>query len=396
MSRVEYLNQRNALIAKAEGLIQSGKIEDANKAMDEVKKLDKDYEAQAQAEANLKALNGEGIGVRPIGLVGGSNNEDIADPEPTNSVEYRTAFMNFVTKGTAIPSKFQNAVSTSSGNGAVTPVTLYEKIYSKLESYGRLYARVFKTNYPTALNIPVLAVKPSANWVDEDKGQTAQDTSTDKIAFGGHKLQCKVAFSLFMNVTSLEIFESQYVELIAEAMAKSIDSAIIGGSGSGMPDGIKNIPATPGNTVEIAKTGKLTYDTLIEGEQKLPSVYDDTAVYLMTKKSFFSFLAMKDTAGQPIARISAGIDGKPAYSLIGREVIPCDGLMENYADTVTSDTDFAYIFDLSYYVLNEVMGIFVKRYTDDDNDNEVIKATALIDGKPIQTDSFVKFIKKSA
>ena len=33
------------------------------------------------------------------------------------------------------------------------------------------------------------------------------------------------------------------------------------------------------NTVEVTKAGKLTYDTIIEGEQKLPSVYDDTAVF---------------------------------------------------------------------------------------------------------------------
>lgn len=394
MNREKYLNKRNTLIEKAENLINDGKIDDANKAMADVKELDNQYEVQAQASANLQALNGDCVGVRPPeSLIDPDSNSE--DSDLTNGVEYRTAFMNYVLHGTAIPTRFINATSTSTGNGVLTPTYIYEEIYRKLESYGRLYARVFKTHYPTALNIPVLAVKPSASWVDEDKGQTEQALSTEKVSFGGHKLQCKLSFSLFMNVTSLEIFESQYIEIISEAMAKAIDMSIVGGSGTGTLTGIKNIEATEENTVEVAAGETLQYDTLTEGEMKLPSSYDDTAVYLMTKKTFFGFLGMKDSNGQPIARVSAGLDGKPAYNLIGREVITCDGLMESYADTVKEDVDFAYIFDLNYYILNEVMGIVISRYTDNDTDNEILKATALLDGKPVQTDSFVKFVKKA-
>ena len=52
----EYLEQRNALMAEVENLINEGKIEDSNAKMEEVKTLDNKWEEIKLANANLNAL----------------------------------------------------------------------------------------------------------------------------------------------------------------------------------------------------------------------------------------------------------------------------------------------------------------------------------------------------
>ena len=56
MTRTEYETKRKTLINEAETLIGEGKVEEANRKMDAVTKLDQDFEAAAKASANLRAL----------------------------------------------------------------------------------------------------------------------------------------------------------------------------------------------------------------------------------------------------------------------------------------------------------------------------------------------------
>ena len=199
-----------------------------------------------------------------------------------------------------------------------------------------------------------------------------------------------------MTVTAYEVFEAQFIEIVTEAIVKALEKAIIAGLGESgnQPTGI--LKQNPTATIKIAKADKLTYNTLTSAEEALPSGYDATTVWLMTKKTFFKFIGMTDTAGQPIARVNAGFDGKPNYTLIGREVVFADDYMDSYADTVAKDTIFAAMFDLNSYILNEVQGLTIKRYTDEDNDNTVLKATMIVDGQPVDTNSLVKLIKTVA
>ena len=55
VNRKEYETKRQALINEAEALINEGKLEEANKKMEAVTELDKNFEAAAKAEAEEKA-----------------------------------------------------------------------------------------------------------------------------------------------------------------------------------------------------------------------------------------------------------------------------------------------------------------------------------------------------
>lgn len=402
MNKKEYLDKRNALYDKAKKLISENKLAEAKEITQQIDKLDSDFENSAVNEANKNAE--EGIKMPApfenhkthktnIDLTGES--EQVTDMY--SSVEYRKAFADYIQNGVPVPQKFANAAAqTTSGTAAaIVPTTMYQKLIVELEKVGEIYARVFKTAYPTALLVPTQNIRPTASWVDEEKGSDQQKVTTDKVVFAGYKLECKVAFSLFMTKTALDIFESQFIEQIKSAIVKAVEMAIIKGSGTGSPTGILTCTPPAGQTIEIAKTGKLTYSTLCTAEAALPAAYDD-AVWLMTKKSFFSFMGITDSNGQPVARMSEGLNGKPSLSLFGRTVIPTDGYMDSYADTVSADTTFAMMFNLKDYIFNEVMGVSVKKYEEDETDNTVIKAVMLADGKVVDTHSLVKLVKKSA
>lgn len=399
-----YEEKRNALVAKAQKLIDEGKITDANAVMQEIRDLDAQHDESATATANLAALSNTRQAVTPVaplmtgqGVLLTDDGNALTSADETDdiyaSMEYRNAFKNYIISGTPIPDKFKNAAETTTSTtaGTTVPTNMYERIITKLESYGEIYARIFKASYPTALLIPTTNIKPVAKWVDEDKGSDSQKFTTDKITFAGYKLECKTAFSLFMTKTSLEIFESQFIDLITESMVVAIEKAVLTGTGTGCPKGILTETAPEGQAITVAKTAKLTYKLICDAEAAAPAKYN--AIWLMTKKTFWGFMGITDSNGQPIARVNAGLNNKPEYILFGRHVCLTDGYMSDYADTVAEDTLFAAMFDLSYYVFNEIMGIMVKKYVDDDTDNTMLKAVMLADGKAVDINSLVTLTK---
>ena len=56
MGRKEYLEKRQGMLNEAKQLINSGKIDEGNKKMEEIKALDERFEAEAKANAALEAM----------------------------------------------------------------------------------------------------------------------------------------------------------------------------------------------------------------------------------------------------------------------------------------------------------------------------------------------------
>ena len=209
MNRQEYLDKRNALYDKAKQLIAENKLAEAREVTQQIDKLDSEFENSAVNMANKNAE--EGIKMPPAPFENHKSNIDLTDEgeqvtDMYATLEYRKAFANYIQNGVPVPQKFMNVASqtTSSTAAAIVPTTMYQRLIVELEKIGEIYARVFKTAYPTALLIPTQNIRPTASWVDEEKGSDQQQVTTDKVVFAGYKLECKVAFSLFMTKTALD------------------------------------------------------------------------------------------------------------------------------------------------------------------------------------------------
>lgn len=398
MGRKEYEKQRAALVAEAQSLIEAGKIDDANKKMDAIKELDKNFEAAAKAAADLRAMEKTPAPIAGFGAGAsmGNNQEDETDCM-YDSVGYRKAFMNYVLKGEAIPKEFRNANETTKTTdiGAVIAPVVIKRIYEKMEAIGMLMPLVTKTSFSAGATVPTSSVKPVATWVAEGGTSDKQKKPAGQIDIKGYKLRCAVSMTLESSVMSLDIFETLYVKSVSEAMVKAQEQAFISGTGAGQPKGVLLEEVAEGQNVDIAAAADVNYQTLVAAEAALPLAYENGAVWNMTKKTFMSFIGMVDANKQPIARTNYGIDGKPERTLLGRRVILND-YMTGLGTAIAKDTVVAFLFDWSDYMFNINYNMTVKSYEDNDTEDQITKAVMICDGKVVDKNSLVTITKKSA
>ena len=166
MTKEKYLNDRKALLDAAQALIDEGKLEEFEAKKKDVEDLDAQFEKEAKAAANLRALAGNAVAAdlsahavtvsgRTVETMGGGSDGDIYD-----SVEYRKAFMAHVIKGAALPAQFVDADQSTKTTDipAVIPTTVMEKIVEKMESTGIILPLVTRTAYKGGVKIPTSTV----------------------------------------------------------------------------------------------------------------------------------------------------------------------------------------------------------------------------------------------
>ncbi len=310
-----------------------------------------------------------------------------------NSEEYRKAFMNHVLKGEKIPAKFMNTDEQTVTNevASVIPTVLVQKIYSKLENYGKFFSMATKTNFKGGVTIPTSAVNLTASWVAERGSADTQEAPVGKVTFAYHKLICKVAVSFEADVVTLDIFENDLVEKVSKAMIKAIEQSMFTGTGAtgNQMIGFLTETVATGQNVDIIEGNHITYADLCKAEGLLPEAYDANAIWVMQKSTFYNeIIGMVDENGQPIARMSVGLDGKPEYAILGRRV-EFAPYMPAFATSVTADTIVAAIFDFSSYVINTNYAMTIKKYTDEATDDQITKAIMLVDGRTVDKNSLV-------
>lgn len=351
-------------------------------------------EEEKQLERRQDMANGIQIGTAQANVIDPPENGEQRNANIYDSVEYRNAFMEYVTRNVPIPAAFRggNANTTTEDVGALVPPVTLNKIVEKVEAYGMILPLVNRTAYKTGMTIPVASVKPTASWVAEGATSTKQKENLDaSITFGHFKLRCAVSVSLEVENMALSAFEARLVSSISEAMAKAIEQAILTGTGTGQPTGILK-DAAAGASIAVKK---IDYKTLISAEAALPMEYENGAVWVMSKKTFMEFVGMTDSAGQPIARTNYGISGAPERTLLGRRVV-LTNYLPAYASTLKTTDVFAFLYDFGDYTLNTNFEVGMKVYEDNETDDIVRKSIMVVDGKPILSASLVKLTGSAA
>jgi len=314
--------------------------------------------------------------------------------------EYRKAFMDYVTRGEKgqVLEFRADAVTSLTDVGAVIPTTILNKIVEKMSSYGQIWARVTKTAIQGGVQIPVASAKPTATWV-------AAGTMSDKqkkevkgtISFSYHKLQCRVAVELVAGTVAMPIFESTITENIAEAMIKALEAAIINGTGVGEPLGITKDTTIPAaQIVEVALADISKYKTWTNLMGKMPRAYRSGMTLIMNDADWNNHIVgMVDSNGQPVARVTYGLDGTIAERFIGREVIPVEDLLPS-ADAAVAGDVIAILCKLPDYMVNSNMQLTYRKYFNEDTDEWIDKATLIADGKLADPNGVVLIKLKAA
>ena len=225
----DYVDQREALIAKAQTALSNGNMEDYTAATKEVTELDNAWEEFAKAQANLAALSGsrpQNLGTPMFGKGGILEIGDVTEKDIHASTEYRIAFANYIATGKAIPAKFLNLdESTTTGDVAsVIPTTIVPRLVETMEKIGMIYPLLTQTNYKTGVQIPTSSVKPVATRVAEGASSDRQKKTTSYISFSKFKLRCEISWSMEVNEMTLPLFEAAFVRQVSDAMVKKVES----------------------------------------------------------------------------------------------------------------------------------------------------------------------------
>lgn len=316
-----------------------------------------------------------------------------------DTMEYRQAFMDYVTNGVKSDKlEFRaDATTGTSDIGAVIPTTILNKIVEKLKDHGRIWSRVTKTSIKGGVEIPLANAKPVATWVTAGNMSDKQKKVVNaKISFTYHKLQCRVAVELVADTVAMPVFEQTITENIYEAMIIALEEAIINGSGNGQPLGITqdtNIPAE--QKVGVTAQELTQYETWTKLFGKLPRKYRSGAILIMADSDWTKYVeGMVDANGQPIARVTYGLDGTIQEKLLGKEVIPVEDYIPSVDDAEVGEV-IGILCKLTDYMVNSNMQMTFKRYFNEDTDEWVSKSTLIADGKLADRHGVILITKKA-
>lgn len=327
----------------------------------------------------------EGRSFKPIATYGAKAIEQrgAVDNDFTNTLEYRNAFKHFVATGekTTFEGR-QDANTLTTDVASVIPTVVMNRIIEGLTVCGMILPEVTRTAYAAGLVIPTSSVKPVATWVNEGASSDKQKKTTGQITFSHFKLRCEISMSAEVDAMAISAFETAFVANVIDAMTVALETAIIGGTGTGQPTGIMTQTVPTGQTITLAGATP-TYAELCAAEAAIPVEYDNTAKWFMTKAQFMAFVGMVDDNKQPIARVDYGIENKPVRRLLGREVI-----IHPYGAAMGTKV-VAGIFDFRDYVLNTIYDLGIQRKQDWETEDYLTKAVMSVDGKPVSNASLV-------
>ena len=333
-------------------------------------------------------------GHNPIARFGTPAPAPVVDAYDTQ--EYRTAFMNYVCRGVEIPAEVR--ATTTSDASTVIPTTIMNEIIQKMDAYGNIWNKVRKINVQGGVEIPILSIKPAAQWITETQASPDKKIQVNtKITFSYYGLECKVAQTILVNVVSLTMFENLFSTLVVEAMIRALEEAIINGSGVGQPTGItvdSRVPAANVITMTEAQFTKWA-EWKKRVFAKMAKAYR-SGVFIMSQATFDAYIdGMVDTVGQPIGRVNYGITDGETYRFGGKTVETVENTLVKDFDTAEAGDVVAIFANLNDYVVNTNMQITTTRWIDNDANEIKNKAMMICDGK-LADPNGILIIKKAA
>lgn len=401
MTREQYLSKRKQLMDQAKIHVDAGDIAQFNAIKKQVEDLDTQYESEATAQANYAALQGAAVVPSAMQNLGGNSGTGVlagSAEDPYDSTEYMEAFMNFACRGTAIPAKFLNAAATTTttDTGAVIPKFLLKEIIRNLKESGIIFQQMRHLNIQGGVEIPVLDLKPTANWVGEGASDDQKIGANEKISFSYHGLECKIAQSILASVVTIDAFQDLFVELATEAIIEALERGAFKGTGVGQMLGVCNDPRVTANAVTLTAEEFGSWSGWKKKVfAKIKKRYRRGKLY-MAQGTFEGHIdGMVDQTGQPVARTNYGITGDAQYRFGGKDVETVEDDVLTPYDTAAADEVVAVYMNLKDYVLNSNMTMTVVQWTDHDNNKKKTKVMLICDGKIADANGVI-LVKKGA
>ena len=406
MTREEYLNERNRLLAEMRAAIDAGDTDTATARGREIEDLDARFQAQATAQANYNAL----IDRQPVNFVAAAgaqpqvNMQNQEQPQarvvdPYDTEEYRNQFMNYVLgrgpQPTVITNAAVNGPTTTSDGSAVIPTTTLNEIVQQLKERGVIFSQLCHLNIQGGVDIPVLTLKPEAVWEGETQSQTGQKIQANsKISFSYYQAECKISQTLLAATVTYAEFQALLVPLATEALIALIEQGVFNANGTGKMTGIIATTGVPYAEMTAAQIAE--YKEWKKVYAKVPKSYRAQGRWYMAQSTFDVYIdGMVDSNKQPVGRVNFGIDGEPVQRFAGKEVVTVEEDVLAFFDDASAGDTFAVFGDLQNYGFNSNMQLTAVEWVDHDTNKKFTKVMIICDGKVIDKNGFLIVKKKT-
>lgn len=380
---------------------------------EQLAEMDKQTDAQAATRA-AAPVNG--------GIVASFNAAQVvdarSDENPLASMEYRQAFRAFVQRGAAIPMELRNKISayaatlpaemrdalpiTTMDTAPAIPMTVMNEVINTVRKrYGNLYRKTRKLSIGGGVRVPVGALQADFSWISESTVAPREGVGDlTGITFTYNVAELRIAQSFLSALLTIDAFEAEISKIIAIAYLKLMDKGIVSGTGNGQMLGILN-DARVTNYVTMTAAQINNWTAWRKNFfSKLPLGYRD-GEFIFPVGTVDSYLeTMADANNNPIYRQATGLEVNSGDTLdpngrfFGRNISLVEPDVIADFDTANANDVIGIYWQPEEYAINENFGFTVRRYYDEERNQWVTKALAVVDGKVLNPNG-IWLIKKA-
>lgn len=254
-----------------------------------------------------------------------------------------------------------------SGNSAVIPTTIADKIVEKVKELSPIYSMATKYTEPGELKITVLDTSSDDLTIDfvDDELDTPDShvPSFSTITLGGYVYRALALISKKLIRNAAFDLVTWLVNYLARKIALFFERHLIGSADvSAKVKGVLGSYDTTNMKVVTADKSAITFDELIQLKAKIPSAYQATSCFIMNSNTYQAITMLKDANGRYLLQIDP--TAPFGFSLLGRPVY----LTENLGNLGTASADLIIYGDFSGLAVKEPgafeVEVLYERYSD--------------------------------
>ncbi len=363
-----YLAKRQELINAVEGLIDEGKLDEAEAKMNEVKELDEQWDAITQARANVEALqndqriqsvqnmtgeNGEGMAAEGINL-GTTVIENQEAVEMYATDLYKNAWAKtmmgkpLTDKESEAMAKVNEYTHTTANTGVVIPKTVAAGILDLAEELYPYWNDVQKTYIQGAYNAITSDDSTDSKWYDEETETEDGKETLGELALTGCELSRSITVAWKLREMAIEDFIPFIQRKLARKMGAGLGYGATHGKGKPTANEFKPEPLGVVTALEKEKNTpqvmeyeqeKLSYKDLTKARAKVKIGAKELKVYANSTTIWTELANVTDSNGKSIFipdPVNTGI-----YRLFGMEVKQDDSMLDG--EILMSSPEIGYI-----------------------------------------------------
>lgn len=394
------------LVERSNASTDVNEVRSINSEMEEIRNEIKEMEAQvAKIEADEQRAKQPQGGIDPMATfsqtpANGSRGEQ-RDGDVRESMEYRTAFMDYVQRGTVsdILQYRNDDQNESTDLGVLLPTTVVQQIIKSVEKvYGQLYSRVKKTNIKGGVKYPIGSFSATFTRIGENGAPTDRQNGgsiTGYVEFSYKIGEIRLAQTLLASVLSVPVFEQELSKVIVEAYVKAMDNEILNGVGADnqMEGILTEAKKVSGSRIPTANIIEFTADEMKDWKSwqtklfaKIPlSMRALRPEFVMTPATYEANIkTLHDDNNRPLYNETFNpVDGAETATFKGRPVCFVEeGLgIVNFDDGVNGNIFALYWVGSEAYAINTNLEFAVTRYFDNEKLQYVDRAVVINDGK---------------